>query len=85
MGELEKLPNIGQDVAQQLEQVGVDSPQALRQLGAKEAWLRIQAIDDSACFHRLMALEGAVRGVKKAMLPEDVKDDLRAFYRQHRK
>ena len=85
MGELEKLPNIGQDVAQQLEQVGVDSPQALRQLGAKEAWLRIQAIDDSACFHRLMALEGAVRGVKKAMLPEDVKDDLKAFYRQHRK
>lgn len=85
MGELEKLPNIGQAVAQQLEQVGVDSPQALCQLGAKEAWLRIQAIDDSACFHRLMALEGAVRGVKKAMLPEDVKDDLRAFYRQHRK
>ena len=85
MGELEKLPNIGQAVAQQLEQVGVDSPQALCQLGAKEAWLRIQAIDDSACIHRLMALEGAVRGVKKAMLPEDVKDDLRAFYRQHRK
>lgn len=85
MGELEKLPNIGQAVAQQLEQVGVDSPQALCQLGAKEAWLRIQAIDDSACIHRLMALEGAVCGVKKTMLPEDVKDDLRAFYRQHRK
>ena len=85
MGELEKLPNIVQAVAQQLEQVGVDSPQALCQLGAKEAWLRIQAIDDSACIHRLMALEGAVCGVKKPMLPEDVKDDLRAFYRQHRK
>lgn len=85
MGELANLPNIGKTVEQQLEQVGVDSAQALRELGAKAAWLRIQAIDDSACIHRLMALEGAVRGIKKAMLPEDVKEDLRAFYHQHRK
>lgn len=39
----------------------------------------------SACIHRLMALEGAVRGVKKTMLPDEVKADLREFYQSHKK
>ncbi|MGN0773893.1 MAG: TfoX/Sxy family protein [Candidatus Ventricola sp.] len=85
MGELSRLPNIGQTVEQQLMEVGIDSADALRRVGAKSAWLRIQEIDESACIHRLMALEGAVRGVKKTMLPDEVKADLKEFYRQHRK
>ena len=32
-----------------------------------------------------MALEGAIRGVKKSMLPDEVKADLKEFYQQHRK
>ena len=85
MGELSSLPNIGKVVEEQLMQVGVNSTEELKRIGAKDAWLRIQAIDESACIHRLMALEGAIRGVKKSMLPDDVKADLKEFYRQHRK
>ena len=85
MGELSSLPNIGKVVEEQLMQVGVDSAEELKRIGAREAWLRIQAIDESACIHRLMALEGAIRGVKKSMLPDEVKADLKAFYQQHRK
>ena len=85
MSELSKLPNIGKVVEEQLNQVGITTAAELKEAGSKAAWLKIQQIDESACIHRLMALEGAVRGVKKAMLPEDVKDDLKAFYRQHRK
>ena len=51
-------------------------------IGAKEAWLKIQKIDESACIHRLMALEGAIRGVKKTMLPDEVKADLKEFYQR---
>ena len=85
MGELSNLPNIGKVVEEQLLQVGVDSEEELKRIGAREAWLRIQEIDESACIHRLMALEGAIRGVKKSMLPDEVKADLKAFYQQHRK
>lgn len=85
MGELSSLPNIGKVVEEQLMQVGVDSEEELKRIGAREAWLRIQQIDESACIHRLMALEGAIRGVKKSMLPDEVKADLKAFYQQHRK
>ena len=85
MGELSNLPNIGKVVEEQLLQVGIDSAEELKRIGAREAWLRIQQIDESACIHRLMALEGAIRGVKKSMLPDEVKADLKAFYQQHRK
>ena len=85
MGELSKLPNIGKAVEAQLIQSGIRTADELRQIGAKEAWLRIQAIDESACIHRLMALEGAIEGVKKALLPDEVKADLKAFYQRNRK
>ena len=84
MGELSKLLNIGKAVEAQLVQAGIETPDALRETGAKAAWLKIQEIDPSACIHRLMALEGAIRGVKKTMLPDAVKADLKAFYQDHR-
>ena len=84
MGRLSELPNIGKAVEEQLEQVGVATPEQLREIGAKEAWLKIQAIDPSACIQRLQGLEGAVRGIPKKLLPEAVKEDLREFYRRHK-
>ena len=85
MGELSSLVNIGKVVEEQLMQVGIHSAGELKRVGAKDAWLRIQAIDESACIHRLMALEGAIQGVKKGMLSDEVKTDLKEFYQQHRK
>ena len=84
MGELSKLPNIGKAVEAQLIQVGIETPEALRQAGAKAAWLKIQEIDPSACIHRLLALEGAIQGVKKSGLSDAVKADLKAFYQEHK-
>ena len=84
MGVQSKLPNIGKAVEAQLIQVGIETPEALRQVGAKAAWLKIQEIDPSACIHRLLALEGAIQGVKKTGLPDAVKADLKAFYQEHK-
>ena len=61
MGELSKLPNIGKEVERQLTEVGIDTFEKLKRCGAEEAWLRIQRIDESACIHRLLALEGALQ------------------------
>ena len=80
MGELAKLPNIGKVVEEQLNQVGIKSEDDLKAAGAKNAWLKIQEIDKSACIHRLLSLEGAIRGVKKTELPEEVRKELKEFY-----
>jgi len=81
MGELSNLPNIGEFVEEQLNQVGITTYEQLKNAGTKQAWLDIKAIDPSACIHRLLALEGAIRGIKKSDLPEETKADLREFYK----
>ena len=55
MGELANLPNIGKVVEEQLNKVGITTEEKLKQCGAKQAWLCIQKIDESACINRLMA------------------------------
>ncbi len=84
MGELSKLPNIGKTVEKQLEQIGIFTVDELKKAGSKAAWLKIREIDESACINRLMALEGAIQGVKKTMLSEEVKADLKEFYQCHK-
>ena len=49
MGELRKLPNIADKLEAQLTDVGIPTIDALKQTGSREAWLRIAAIDPSAC------------------------------------
>ena len=84
MGELSKLPNIGPEIEKQLTKVGISTPAELAAAGSMESWLRIKASDDSACFNRLCAVEGAIRGVKKTELPQEVKENLKAFYLRHK-
>ena len=84
MGELSKLPNIGKEVESQLNKVGIFTYDELKKIGAEQAWLRIQEIDVSACIHRLLALEGAIKGVKKTALPEKRKVELKDFYNWHK-
>lgn len=85
MGELSKLPNLGKIVEEQLMLIGISSLDELKRTGSKAAWLKIQAIDESACINRLMALEGAIRGVKKNQLPDEIKADLKDFYQMNKK
>ena len=80
MGELSKLPNIGEVLEKQLNDVGINTIGDLVNLGSKEAWLKIKEIDDSACLNRLMALEGAIQNIRWHNLSEEDKDNLRNFY-----
>ena len=63
MGELTRLPNIGEKLEHQLNDVDITTFEELKQTGSREAWLRILARDPSACLMRLSALEGAIQGV----------------------
>ncbi len=85
MEKLSDLPNIGKEVERQLNQVGIMNKEDLENTGSTEAWLKIQAIDPSACIHRLMALEGAIQGIKKTELSEKDKKYLKDFYQQHKR
>ena len=78
------LPNIGPVLAMQLEQAGVSTPDDLRVVGARQAWLRIRRVDASACINRLYALEGAIRGIRWSSLPAGCKAELKEFFDQHR-
>lgn len=80
MGELSKLPNIGEVVEKQLNEVGITTFEQLKTMGSKQAWLKIKAIDDSACIQRLQGLEGAIQGIRKTQLSSEVKADLKEFY-----
>ena len=84
MGELSKLPNIGKEVEKQLNAVGIFTYDELKDIGTEKAWLKIQQIDISACIHRLLALEGAIQGVKKTALPQERRIELKDFYEKNK-
>ena len=84
MGELKKLPNIAEKLEAQLTEVGIPTIDALKQTGSRETWLRIAAIDPSACYMRLCALEGAIQGVRWHNLDDVTKKDMKDFYQLHK-
>lgn len=82
MEKLTDLPNIGPKLAENLNRIGVTTPEELRALGAEGAFLRIRAqVDPTACLHQLEALAGAVEGVKKSLLPPERKAELKTWHR----
>lgn len=80
VGELAKLPNIGKVVEKQLNEAGIFTTDDLLKEGSRNAWLKIRAIDDSACINRLYGLEGAIRGIRWYHLSPDLKKELKEFY-----
>jgi DNA transformation protein len=80
MVHLSKLPNIGNKLEDQLIEVGIETVDQLKQIGSKQAWLNIKAIDPSACINLLCALEGAIQGVRWHYLSDEVKDELKELY-----
>jgi DNA transformation protein len=84
MGELTKLPNIAEKLETQLAEVGITTEEELKNIGSREAWLRMLARDSSACIMRLSALEGAIQGVRWHYLDDETKKSLKLFYNEHK-
>ena len=84
MAKLTDMPNIGPHAAEQLEQVGIATPEDMLALGAEQAWLKLQVIDRGVCVMQLYALEGAVQGIPKKQLDPARKEQLKAFAKANR-
>ncbi len=83
--ELTDLPNIGPVLADNLRKIGVETPAALREMGAEGAWLTIRGqVDPGACLHQLQALAGAVEGLPKKDLSPERKAELKSFFDSHK-
>lgn len=79
MADLTTMRNIGGEMARKLRAVGVGSREELLEAGAKEAFFRLKVRYPQVCLVHLYALEGAVRDVDFNALPQETKEDLRAF------
>lgn len=44
MGELSKLPNIGDAVERQLNEVGIETVEQFKKIGSKQAWLKVRGM-----------------------------------------
>ncbi len=79
---LSAMPNIGKELAKKLSLSEISSPDELKFLGSKEAFLKIKTIyPKDACINMLYALEGAIQGVRWHKLDEGIKAELLDFYR----
>ena len=81
MGELAILPNVGKVLEKNLNEIGIYTIKQLRDIGSKEAFIRIKMIDPGACLHMLYGMQGAIDGIKDSLLPESTKCDLKIFYK----
>ncbi|MFB6466926.1 TfoX/Sxy family protein [Cytobacillus sp. Hz8] len=81
MHTLHELPNIGSVLENLLNQVGIHSEEELKKAGSKEAFRMIKLIDPTACQSMLMALEGAIEGVRWHNLADEVKQELKAYFK----
>ena len=82
--ELTDMPNIGKVVAEKLIEVGISTPDELREVGAEQAFIRLQTIDEGACLCMLQGLEGAVQGIRWHNLPKERKEELKQFFRMRK-
>lgn len=83
MTHLSDLPNIGKTVEEKLMQVGITTEEELKTAGSENAFLRIRAIDDTACYNMLCGLEGAVQGIRWHDLPKERKEALKQFLKMN--
>jgi DNA transformation protein and related proteins len=77
---LEDLPNIGSTLAGLLQEAGINTPADLYDIGSLQAFIRVKAIDNDACFSKLCALEGAVEGIRWHSLSKAKKEELKSFF-----
>ncbi|WP_409199818.1 TfoX/Sxy family protein [Methanobrevibacter sp. DSM 116169] len=84
MNKLSKLPNIGKIAEKQLNDVGILTKEDLKEIGSKEAWLKIKEVDNTACLSKLCALEGAIQNIRWFDLSKKDKENLKNFYNNYK-
>jgi len=82
---LEETPNIGTKLRADLEAAGIYTIEELNAVGVEGAWGRIREVNpERDCTHSLLALHGAMRGVRWMQLPSDERERLGPYARAER-
>lgn len=82
MSALSHLPNVGKVLENNLMQVGIKTPEQLREIGAEDTFIRIRAcVDQGACLHMLYGIQGAIEGLPYRFLEDSTKQKLKKFYK----
>lgn len=79
MPKLTSMKNIGKEIENKLNSVGISSAEELIQLGSKEAFLRLKMKFPNVCLVHLYTLQGAVDNLEYNQLSDEVKRDLKSF------
>ena len=80
---LTAVPNISKKLAEKMLHVGIYSKEILDDKGSKDVWLTIRSNGERVTKKDLLALEGAIQGVKAEDLPSETTSDLEAFLKKH--
>ena len=84
MNSLVTSPNIGNTLAQKLNEIGITNFEQLKAIGSKQALIKISVLENSgACLNMLFALEGAIQGIRWHGLSKETKQELKEFNRLH--
>lgn len=79
MSKLSSMKNIGKEIENKLNSVGIFSAEDLIQLGSKEAFFRLKMKFPNVCLVHLYTLQGAVDNIEYNQLSGEVKLDLKSF------
>ncbi len=80
MVRLRDLPNIGNRLEERLIKAGINDVGALKQMGSKQAFIKLRSLEGDTCFNTLCALEGAVQGIRWHYLDSETKAELKRFF-----
>lgn len=79
MSELTSLKNIGKEIERKLKTVGINSAEELKQIGSKNAFIRLKIHYPEVCLVHLYTLQGAVDDIEYNRLSENAKHELKEF------
>jgi DNA transformation protein len=86
MSDLSTLPNVGPVLAGELRRAEIETAERLRRVGAAAAWERVREVNpERDCAASLLALEGAVRGVRWMALEGTERERIAAFAESRRR
>ncbi len=79
MAGLTSMRNIGRVMARKLATVGINSPEKLSAIGAKQAFFQLKAVYPQVCLVHLYTLEGAIEQIEFNQLSKEKKKELKEF------
>lgn len=77
---LKDLPNLSLRMEMMLHKVGISSVRVLCEMGSRQSWLKLRAVNKHIGLKTLLALEGAISGHHQAALPMERREELYAWY-----